>query len=92
MFEIEWSSVFATHTPPAPAVMLPGATPTDVCAMTRFARGSMTATEFASAVTPPPGWALLIRTAATATTIRPSEALAAIRTTDRERLSARPLA
>ena len=57
MFEIVWSSVLATHTPPMPAVMLSGATPTGVSATTRFAWGSITATEFAAAVNrlaPPP--------------------------------------
>ena len=57
MFEIVWSSVLATHTPPMPAVMLSGATPTGVSATTRSVWGSMTATEFAAAVSrlaPPP--------------------------------------
>jgi hypothetical protein len=91
-FEIEWSTVFATHTPPTPAAMLSGPTPTDVSSSTRSETGLMTATEFATAVIVPLRWALMIRTAATATTIRPSPTIAAIRTDDRQRLAPRPAA
>ena len=56
MFEIVWSSVLTTQTPSTPAATPAGAAPTGVSATTRFAWGSMTATEFAAAVSrlPPP--------------------------------------